>query len=410
MPYRVGLTTVITDEGGYIHESFDRSKTFSGGSEVKVNEDTLTATTNDFFGWSVSVGSGKIVVGCPGDDDNSPSSGSFSIYDINGNFISKISPNPGGGAGDSVSVGNGRIVIGAKTEVGLYNGQGAAYVYDLDGNFIFKLTDSFGFENDFYGTSVSVGCNRIVVGSPGDNEPTDNTGSLFIYDLDGNIINKVFISDASGLGTKVSIGCGRIVSLTSTNEVFIFDLDGNLIKEFLVPSQITSQLYTTLPSYSIDIGCGRIVLGVNCSYFDISGNILNFGAALLYDINGTYLGEVITNSPFFVQNEYFGSSIQNSAVSVSDGVIAIGARGASSNTGSVSIFDLDGNYIEKLTASDGASGDQYGSSVSVGCGRIVVGSYSDDIGAITNQGSAYIYKIAEDHNTYWERIIDNYKY
>ena len=44
----------------------------------------------------------------------------------------------------------------------------------------------------------------------------------------------------------------------------------------------------------------------------------------------------------------------------------------------------------KITASDGAAGDRFGQSVSVGSGRIVVGAYRDDDNG-TDSGSAYIF-------------------
>jgi Tol biopolymer transport system component len=47
------------------------------------------------------------------------------------------------------------------------------------------------------------------------------------------------------------------------------------------------------------------------------------------------------------------------------------------DSGSAYVYDLDGNLITKLTAFDGAAGNYFGYSVSVGSGRIVVGAYRD---------------------------------
>src|SRR5205085_78808 len=46
---------------------------------------------------------------------------------------------------------------------------------------------------------------------------------------------------------------------------------------------------------------------------------------------------------------------------------------------------------QKLTASDGAAGDSFGWSVVISGETSIVGARSDDIGANTNQGSAYIF-------------------
>ncbi|MBA4122879.1 MAG: VCBS repeat-containing protein [Acidobacteria bacterium] len=45
----------------------------------------------------------------------------------------------------------------------------------------------------------------------------------------------------------------------------------------------------------------------------------------------------------------------------------------------------------KLTASDGAAGDLFGSSVAISGDTAIVGSYRDDIGANVDQGSAYVF-------------------
>ena len=54
---------------------------------------------------------------------------------------------------------------------------------------------------------------------------------------------------------------------------------------------------------------------------------------------------------------------------------------------------IDASTENKITASDGASGDDFGNSVAIGNGRIVVGAYLDaDNGS--QSGSAYIFDLA----------------
>ena len=47
--------------------------------------------------------------------------------------------------------------------------------------------------------------------------------------------------------------------------------------------------------------------------------------------------------------------------------------------------------LAKLTASDAAVGDRFGSSVAIAGGTIVVGAYQDDDGA-SNSGSVYVFE------------------
>ena len=69
-----------------------------------------------------------------------------------------------------------------------------------------------------------------------------------------------------------------------------------------------------------------------------------------------------------------------------------------SNWSTVSSFTTKSGYVAnteqaKLVASDGATSDQFGWSVSISAdgAYAVIGAYVDDVGANTNQGSAYIF-------------------
>lgn len=70
--------------------------------------------------------------------------------------------------------------------------------------------------------------------------------------------------------------------------------------------------------------------------------------------------------------------------------------GAVVNQGSAYVFKkaTAGTWAQegKLVAVDGADSDLFGNAVSLYGDRAVVGSYGDDIGAVTNRGAAYIYK------------------
>lgn len=77
----------------------------------------------------------------------------------------------------------------------------------------------------------------------------------------------------------------------------------------------------------------------------------------------------------------------------------VGAAGASNAngiaTGAAYVFDRSGSSFTqtiKLTAADGALGDNFGFSVSIWGERIVVGAHQDDEGAMSNRGAAYVFE------------------
>ena len=139
MAIKTSTSTVIVDKD-YIHPSFDYTAGQDGAFLAKINGAHGTgAAALDNFGYSVAVGSGRIVVGARYDADNGSSSGSAYIFDLDGNFINKINGAYGTGAaandyfGISVAAGSGRIVVGAYADdEGGLDGSGSAYIFKLN--------------------------------------------------------------------------------------------------------------------------------------------------------------------------------------------------------------------------------------------------------------------------------------
>ena len=253
MPYFIGTSIVINDNAAYVHESFTGTGSTTGiGSTFTQIVPSDGAISSD-YGYSVAVGSQKIVVGAQNDDDNGNISGAAYIYDLDGSNEIKITASDGAANdrfGYSVSVGSGRIVIGAR---GDDIGRGAAYIYDLDGNQLSKITASDGASNDFFGESVAIGNGRIVIGARRDDI---GRGAAYIYDLDGNQLSKITASDNDRFGWSVSVGSGRIVvGAYGGDSAYVFDLDGIQLVKIDNP-EVVLQF-----GYSCSIADGKIVIG-----------------------------------------------------------------------------------------------------------------------------------------------------
>jgi hypothetical protein len=361
-----------------------------------LNENQITASdpnSADSYGISVAVGSNRIVVGSYLDDDNGSDSGSAYVYDLNGNEIVKLTALDGASTdyyGYSVAVGCGRIVVGAYgVAVSNQSEAGAAYIYDLNGNFIKKITAYDFTSSDRFGWSVTVGSGRIVIGAYLDDDKGVNSGSAYIYDLNGTLITKLTAFDGAGFdqfGSSVSVGSGRIVigahrdddNGSDSGSAYVYDLNGNLITKLTAYDGASEDSY----GYSVSVSSGRIVVG---SPNDGSG--MAFGAVYIYDLNGNLVKKSTAS-------DIIGGARYGESVSVGSGRIVIGTvtdeRGSAS--GSAYVCDLNGNELVKLIGVNVSSGDSYGKSVSVGSGRIVIGSPFDDDEGV-NSGSAYIYQI-----------------
>ncbi len=94
------------------------------------------------------------------------------------------------------------------------------------------------------------------------------------------------------------------------------------------------------------------------------------------------------------------TSIQpGSSLAFSGNMMIVGGRGSRINSanlrGAVLIYTRDENGIwierQRLLASDGAAGDQFGSSVAASGNILVIGASNDTVGSNSTQGSAYVF-------------------
>jgi len=354
------------------------------------NEKKITASdgaANDRFSrWSVAVGCDRIVVGAYGDDDNGTDSGSAYIFDLDGNQLAKITASDGAADdyfGGEVAVGNGRIVVGARADDDNGTDSGSAYIFDLDGTQLAKITASDGAGGDLFGESIAIGSGRIVVGAYGDDT---YKGAAYIFDLDGNQLAKITASDGAAydyFGDSVAIGNNRIVvgaygdddNGEASGSAYIFDLDGNQLAKITASDAALGDNFGTY----VAIGSGRIVVGAP----NDDDNDFSSGSAYIFDLDGNQLAKITASDGTF--DDYFGNS-----VAVGNGRMVVGAYGVDSYIGAAYIFDLDGNQLAKITASDRSGADQFGNSVAIGNGRIVIGAFGVDDNGNTS-GAAYIY-------------------
>ena len=400
-----GKSFTTSDGIPYIWQSGDET---TSPSYVGIRTST-NALSNGRFGRSVAVGSGRIVVGAFGETNTFSQAGRAYVYDLNGTLIKSIThPTPAAGDsfGWSVAVGSGRIVVGAPLDdVGGVIDVGSAHIYDLNGTFITSLTHLTPGTDDQFGHSVAVGCDRIVVGAGYDDVGAlTNAGSAHIYDLNGTLIKSLTHPTAAAedyFGISVAVGSGRIVvgasddtvsgiGISTSGSAHIYDLNGDYVGIITHPSGASYDFF----GETLSVGSGRIVVGAG---YDDVGALSNAGSVHIYDLNGTFITSL--THPTAAAEDLFGYP-----VAVGSGRIVVGTLfddiGALSNAGSVHIYDLNGGYVGILTHPSAAAEDYFGISVAVGSGKIVVGAYLDDIDLISNAGSVHIYSTPNVYTLY----------
>lgn len=108
-------------------------------------------------------------------------------------------------------------------------------------------------------------------------------------------------------------------------------------------------------------------------------------------------GATINEGYKFVASDGAADDEFGYAIDMSNGIIAVGARNDDDNginSGSVYLISASsGDQIAKLLPSDGAAGDQFGFSVAIQDGVVVVGSPGDVHNGVAS-GSAYIFDVS----------------
>jgi len=274
----------------------------------------------------------------------------------------------------------------------------------------FKLTASDGASSDNFGISVSISGDRCVIGADSDDDKGSSSGSAYIFEWNGTNWDqqaKLTASDGASsdyLGYSVSISGDRCVvgaygdddNGSYSGSAYIFEWNGTNWSQQakLTASDGASSDYF---GYSVSISGNRCVIGAR--YDDDKGS--GSGSAYIFEWNGTnWSQQAKLTASDGASGDYFGYS-----VSISGGRCVVGADGdddMGSYSGSAYIFEWNGtNWSQKakLTASDGADSDYFGYSVSISGNCCVVGArYDDDKGS--SSGSAYIF---EWNGTNWSQ-------
>src|SRR5205085_941741 len=124
--------------------------------------------------------------------------------------------------------------------------------------------------------------------------------------------------------------------------------------------------------------------------FDAIGANSNQGSAYVFVRSGTtWTQQQKLTASDGATNDQFGRS-----VALSGNTALVGADGGNANQGSAYVFVRSGTIWmqqQKLIASDGAVGDFFGVSVALSGETVFVAASSDDIGANASQGSAYVF-------------------
>ncbi len=371
----------------------------------------------DSFGYSVSISGDYAIIGAQSDEVGGNSSqGSAYVFHRSGTSWSqqaKITADDGSASdnfGNCVSISGDYLIVGAVADdVGSNNNQGSAYIFHRSGTTWTQqthITADGGAASNNFGTSVSISGDYAIIGVQSD-EVGGNVaqGSAYIYYKSGTTWTQQThitaedgaISDLFGFNVSISgdyaiVGAydDDVGSNGDQGSAYIFHRSGT---SWTQQAHITASDGTAYDEFGISVSISGDYAIVGAHKNDVGGNS-NQGSAYIFHRSGTtWSQQVKITASDGAANDGFGSSI-----SISGDYTIVGADGddvgGNTDQGSAYIFFRSGTtwtQQAKITASDGIASDNFGSSISISGDYVIVGANEDDVGSNSNQGSAYIF-------------------
>ncbi len=427
---------------------------FDGTSWVEEQKLTPSdAAPFDRFGISVSVSGETVIVGAERDHCAAgPYCGSAYVFRFDGNswfqeqkFIASDAA-MGDRFGISVSVSGDAAVVGARYDDCAEGGDcGAAYVFRFDGTSWVeerKLVASDVGAEDWFGSAVSVSGNTAVAGAFRDDCSAGNgCGSAYLFELDqpcpncgdgkldpnqecdgglsctGCLCDPDFeptvppsldcqpicgngVIDA-GEECEEGLGCAAcrceagfeptgppslVCRLTCRNE----------LPQCLMQQKLTASADASAEDkFGVTVSLSGNVAVVGALWDGCASGSSKCGSAYVFRFDGTcWIEEQKLIASDAAAFDMFGTS-----VSVSGDTVIVGARrdncAVGIYCGAAYVFRFNGtswDQKQKLTASDAAAFDMFGTSVSVSGDTVIVGARRDDCAAGVSCGSAYVFR------------------
>jgi len=327
--------------------------------------------------------------------------------------------------GTSVSISGDVVVVGAyRADPGGTSDAGAAYVFGKPGGGwadmtqTAKLTASDKAADGYFGSSVSINGNVVVVGAPGaDPGGTDAAGAAYVFVKPGGGWDdmtqtaKLTASDkAAGVlfGQSVSISGDVVVvganradpgGTISAGAAYVFVKPGGGWVDMTQTAKLTAsdKAAGDLFGQSVSISGDVVVVGANRAD---PGGTSDAGAAYVFGKPGGGWTDMTQTAKLTASDkaeyDYFGYS-----VSISGYVVVVGAGradpGGTDDAGAAYIFAKPGGgwtdmtQTARLTASDKAADDEFGYSVSISGDVVVVGAVYADPGGTLDAGATYVF-------------------
>jgi hypothetical protein len=317
-----------------------------------------TSVAGDAFGFSVALDGTTAVVGAPFDDVAAADGGAALVFRESGGTWVQAGRLVGDDTADgdhfgvSVGISGDTIIVGADLEDGVDESSGAAYVFkDVSGVWQqqAKLTAGDAAELDYFGRSVAIDGDTIVVGAYNSNKGgISSCGAAYVFQETGGSwpqAAKLTASDAGSVdrfgasvaieGETIVIGAYRTdATETDSGSAYIFQ---ESVGSWTEITQLRSAApeFTAYFGYSVAISGDLVAMGARG---DIANGVKSGAAHVSKRFNGAWQQPFKVSADSASAGDWAGFSVALDGESLLVG--APHADGIESDIGFVHVFDL----------------------------------------------------------------------
>ncbi|MCX8214973.1 MAG: FG-GAP repeat protein, partial [SAR202 cluster bacterium] len=283
--------------------------------------------------------------------------------------------------GYSVAIDGNTAVFGAW---GTSSDAGSAYTFNRDesGNWS-QGQELIAWDEeamDMFGMSVAISGDTIVIGTPLDNQNGPSSGSVYVFERDGS---GTWSETAKLTLTNGEAGdnFGHCVSVSDdTLLVGAFGTDGATGSAWIINRNplgywTEGQQLTASNGTSGDVFGNSVAISHDTCMVGAFGTGAHAGSVYVFtsDASGIWSQAAELTATGGASGDYFGSSVD-----IDGDTCVIGALGTDDQTGMVCVFMFDANdmwsQVAELSATDGADGDSFGYSVAIDGNSCVIGT------------------------------------
>lgn len=404
---------------GQDRKRFERALAKQLGGAVRISNPADDASdgdgaADDYFGMSVAISGDTVLVGAPANDTRAGTGvGTAYVFLRIGTawslqaILRAPDPAQDDWFGAAVALSADTAAVGAPFAAGSAPDTGATHVFVRNGaswSHQAKLVAGDGAAADLFGTSVAISGNTVLVGAYGVNSSVRDTGAAYVFTRSGTAWSQQakLTADDAALGDELGIsvavsGDTALVGAwgddgaagSSTGSAYVFFRSGTAWAQ---QAKLTADDAAASDEFGVSVAIAGDTAVVGAVHDDTTA--IDAGSAYVFTRSAAAWSQQakLTASDGAV-GDNFGYSVAVHGESVVVGA-TLDDAGAASDFGSAYVFVRNGTAWSeqaKLTAGDGASGDYFGAFSGLSGDTAIIGAFNADTLAGRNAGAAYVF-------------------